>query len=70
MAILSVENLRLLLEQLVINTENAMFHVICCFQNQGIDIRTLRNVGVTRNCVMQDRLIFAMYKAENSYNKS
>jgi hypothetical protein len=68
--IFSVENLRLLLSRLVINTEYAVFHVICCFQNQGIDIRTLRNVGVTRNCVVQDRLIFVMYKAENSYNET
>jgi hypothetical protein len=43
--------------------------VICCFQHQGTAIRTLRNAGVTRNCVVQDRLIFVMYKAENSYNK-
>jgi hypothetical protein len=70
MAIFSVENLRLLLSRLVINTEDAVFRVICCFQNQGIDIRTLMNVGVTGNCVVQDRLIFVMYKAENSYNKT
>jgi hypothetical protein len=25
---------------------------------------------VTGNCVVQDRLIFVMYKAENSYNKT
>jgi hypothetical protein len=50
-------------------------HSGCCvllsgvFQHQGTAIQTLRNVGVTRNCVVQDRLIFVMYKAENSYKK-
>jgi hypothetical protein len=34
--------------------------VICCFQLQGTAIWTLRSVGVTRNCVVQDRLIFVM----------
>jgi hypothetical protein len=40
------------------------------FQQQCAAIRTPRNVGVARNCVVQDRLIFVMYKAENSYNKT
>jgi hypothetical protein len=40
------------------------------FQHQGTAVRTLRNGGMIRNCVVQDRLIFVMYKAENSYNKS
>jgi hypothetical protein len=70
MASFCVENLRLLLLWLVINIEDAVFRVICCFQHQGTDIQTLRNVGVARNCVVQDRMIFVMYKAENSYNKT
>jgi hypothetical protein len=51
-------------------------HSGCCvllsgvFQHQGTAVQTLRNVGVTRNCVMQDRLIFIMYKAENLYNET
>jgi hypothetical protein len=28
--------------------------VICCFQHQVTAIRTLRNVGVTRNCFVRD----------------
>jgi hypothetical protein len=47
-----------------------LVRVICCFQLQGNAIWTLRNVGVTRNCVVQDRLIFVMYKAGNSCNKT
>jgi hypothetical protein len=38
MLIFSVENLHLLLSRLVINTEDAVFRVICCFQTQGTDI--------------------------------
>jgi hypothetical protein len=40
------------------------------FQQQRTAIRTLWNVRVARNCDVQDRLIFVMYKAENSYNKT
>jgi hypothetical protein len=40
------------------------------FQQHGTAIRTSWNVGVARNCVVQDRWIFVMYKAENSYNKT